>query len=390
LKSKLPCALPLAIGSAVSVIILHSASAAVEVLAPIAITRRVEIQPIRVKKTDGTTAVTLGDTAQSTYIKEQINRIWAQVGVRIDWLPFTEYINNFAYEGSGGSRPTDDLDTIVDTAGSPPKSSNAIVINMFFVEIVPGFGQTSDNSANGLAYLDFNGITMHVGANLLGFEGGRDVIAGVIAHEIGHNLGLDHTGNNQPNLMSPGGTTDYLTTAQRSTVFTDDGWTDGFDFLQVLPPSSNYQQWATTNGVDNGPDGDDDSDGIDNVIEFMLSRNPNVPDLLPAPVTSANGITWTLAKNSLAVADGLVYQIQTRNNLNTWLAAGAANSGSTVVTNNATTLTVRLNSGGGRGFMRLKVDSTPVAGDAAVFFPPTDPGTRIIAAPIDEVTLTPP
>ena len=49
------------------------------------------------------------------------------------------------------------------------------------------------------------GIGLHVGDNLLGFQGGRDVVARVAAHEIAHNLGLFHTPM-PGNLLSDSGT----------------------------------------------------------------------------------------------------------------------------------------------------------------------------------------
>lgn len=363
------------------------------------LTHRVQVQPIRVKKTTGETAATFGDAAAETYIKQQINRIYAQIGVRIDWLPVNEYTNDFAYDGSPGnynsaSRPSSHLDTIINSAGIPPKSSNAIVLNMFFIEIVPFFSKTAENVANGYAYLDANGSTMQVGTDLLAWGGSaHDVIARVIAHELGHNLGLDHYTLDSANLMASGGSTGRLVASQKTTVFTNNAGTDGFDFLQALPPPTNYSTWASNQNVTGPPDGDDDLDGVKNIIEFMFQTPPKASSQLPQPVAAANGLTWTLPKHAPAVADGIVYRVTTSDALVSWLPAGSDSGRSTVLQNDASALVVRLLSGGSRRFMRLdiQIPANIAAAEAATFIPaqtPLEPPQH--AGPGDIMTFTPP
>lgn len=363
-------------------IMVSPAMAEVTVNPAIPLTHRVQIQPIRVHTTTGEVAPTFGSASTETYIKNQINRIWAQAGVRIDWLPVNEYTDDFTYDGwpanySTNARPEDDLGTLVDDAPVPPKSSNGIVINLFFCGIVPGFPQTTNNTSNGLAFVDSNGISAWVGPELLTFTAGMDVVASVLAHEIGHNLGLNHTANNGDNLMSPGGTSDRLTSTQRTTVFTNNSGTDGFDFLQALAAPDNYSQWAAARSVTGTPAGDDDHDGVANVIEFMLGLNPKVSSTLPAAVAGTNGLTWTLTKQAPALADGLIYQVKSSSNLVSWLNAGSAGSGSTVLQDSSSSLVVRLNPGAPARFMRLEV-AIPAglgAGATVTTFVPADAPT---------------
>lgn len=352
--------------------------AEVIVNSPITLTRRVQVQPIRVKKTTGETATLFGTPAQEIYIKTQVNRIFAQVGIRIDWLPVNDYTNNFAYDGSpsnyygGGTRPNGDLDVIIANAPVPPKNSDPLVINMFFVEIVPGFGIVAENIANGLANFDYNGIAIQIGNLLPTWEGGRDVAAHVISHEIAHNLGLLHA-TIANNLMYSGqATSARLITSQRTAIFTNNAGIDGYEFLRTLPPASNYDTWDVANAVPGGPGDDPDGDGLDNIIEFMFGLNPHAFSTLPQPVSGPDGLTWTLPKQAGAVADGIAYQVETTDTLSSWLPAGADSGRSVVLQNDSFALSVRLQPGASGRFMRMNVTIPPaVAGYSLTIVPPS-------------------
>lgn len=167
----------------------------------------VTIQPIIVSDDDGSnTAEFFGDAMQEADVMVRINAIYAQAGIEIVWLPAVTQNNTFVNVGTGtGERTPDDLEAIVnqgDEAGLG--SANPNVIDMYFVERVPGFADLGENFANGLAFLGLPGVAIQIGDNLPGTAGGRNVIAEVTAHEIGHNLGLQHL-EVDGNLLAPGG-----------------------------------------------------------------------------------------------------------------------------------------------------------------------------------------
>ena len=265
------------------------ASAALIVNAAQTIRQRVGVRVIQVASTSGTNAAPLfGTPAQQTTIFNMIDQVWAQAGIDIDirFRPGT-YNNTFALTGTAGAnspRPTGDLNTIRSnaTAAGGVIDPDPTVLNLFVTRIVPGFSQTSDNTSNGLAFIAGNGITFWAGPSLPAFAGGQDVLASVLAHEIGHNLGLSHIVEAQ-NLLQSGGSPNQgerLNAAQISTaknisfsvVYGDSDLDKDVDFADLVILAQNYNL-STALGIAKG---DFNRDGIANFADLvLLAQNYN-------------------------------------------------------------------------------------------------------------------
>jgi autotransporter-associated beta strand protein len=117
----------------------------------------------------------------------------------------------------------------------------------------------------------------------------------------------------------------------------------------TLAAVGGYSQWAISNGVTEGENGDDDRDGIINLVEYALGFNPQASSV-PAGTLVGNLLTFTKGAEAKAAGD-VTYAIETSTNLQSgsWIPAAATE------TADAISFALPANEPGGKLFGRLKV-----------------------------------
>lgn len=187
---------------------------------PIPITHVLNVNIIQVAADDGSNAAPLfGTSGQQAAIFSLVDQIWAQAGIDVQFF-FTVGTFNNSMVLLGDVSLAQSF-TLAGNAGF--LSPNRLDLMMIREIQAFGGGPFADNEAAGFARVDGDGVLMWAGPSLPTFGGGREVIASVLAHELGHNLGLPHPStltdgmgvSFDQNLMIGSGSPGVLTDGER-------------------------------------------------------------------------------------------------------------------------------------------------------------------------------
>ncbi len=134
------------------------------------------VQPVQICDSTG---VNCADPAQQLF-SDFTNKIWAQANITVNFLPWDVVDSTSDYSGTGFTDPFK-----TDPHSLAPNSSIDYLYFAPEAVVDSGFG----SSVLGEGYVGF-GLAL-VSDAILGLNGGN-VFPDVIAHELGHDLGLQH------------------------------------------------------------------------------------------------------------------------------------------------------------------------------------------------------
>ncbi|WP_163660261.1 zinc-dependent metalloprotease family protein [Adonisia turfae] len=251
-----------------------------------------EVQPIQVCDDDGIVC------AQVELFEAIADKIWGQAGIDIAFLPLNQ-LNDSTYL-------TTDEDEFIDLSFSgdagdfgrhPDSTRTDGPINLWFVDVIE---TTTGLVQFGNAWIGLNGVL--VSDDILDFNNGAGRID-VIAHELGHNLGLRHStfgAGEADNVMSSGA----VRTVPESI---DDIFPDG-DRLSRLTPEQIERARESDFLTEAEPDDNSlpitEADAIPLLLADALSADKGslpIPDVSAMPMALADSPIATMAgKPSLA------------------------------------------------------------------------------------------
>ena len=278
-----------------------SASAAIITNAPRSIDKRVTVQPIVLANNNGSSqSYFFGNAPHQAEIEGMVDKIWSQAGIDIEWLTPKVWKKTQYLHFSGTVAPMMYSAARAEGVATPAGSK---VVNAFFFRSVDGYTPPS-NRAVGMAYFDANGTFQALGSQTVSTQINYQVAARLVAHELGHNLGLEHTANNNlTNLMlanDPNSSADERLTgsqinAVRSssllTPYTPPGDFNGDGAID----SGDLSIWENGFGG-SGSTGDADDDGDADGADFLvLQRNMQPSPLQATTLAVPEPSSWVLA-----------------------------------------------------------------------------------------------
>jgi len=158
----------------------------------------VTIQPIQVRDDAGFyPEYTSSPAGPAVFSSEGVNAFWNQAGIEVVFLPTVNFDNSAWLDVS--TNPLSSLNSVMDLFTQPGhmQHSDPLVLNLWFVRDI--------EAATGISLQGGNGLVVRGGITIA--QSDR-----VIAHILGHNLGLTHVADSNNLMALPPG--DLLNQAQ--------------------------------------------------------------------------------------------------------------------------------------------------------------------------------